>query len=430
MGQRRRRLPPRPAVPQPIVRFGRALGLPVSEVARYWSHERSALGRGLVALVVAAIADLMAGIVLGSFDSDIAALPGLLILIPAAIAMRGATFGALGARLGTAILTGQFEPTTSRESYLGRQLEAVGVLTLVTSLEAAVVASIFGQVAGLRMVPVWDLVVVSVIGGVLASLLLVVVTVSLARASYRRGWNMDDVGAPAITATGDLVAIPALLVAAVLATRGSVTVGIATAVTLLTVAALAYGWFHPRPEIRRLVRESTGVLTGAAIVSVLAGMILESRAETFLTIPALLVMFPAFIAMFGSLGGILSSRLTSKLHLGLIEPRVIPQKPAALDFSVTYLFAVFIFVVVALGTWLAALGLDIASPSLPQLLGVTLVGGLIGTTLLTGVAYSAATATFRFGLDPDNHAIPIVTSVMDFLGMLCLVAAMAIINVG
>ncbi|MDX1659715.1 MAG: magnesium transporter [Nitriliruptorales bacterium] len=423
-----RRLP-RP-VPAPVMRLLRRLGLPVTEVARYWTHERVALARGLVALVVAAIADLLAGIVLGGFEEDIAELPGLLVLIPAAIAMRGATFGALGARLGTAILTGQFEPSASRGGYLWRQFEAVGVLTLVTSLEAALAAAIFGRAAGLDMVPLWDLVVVSVVGGVLASLLLVVVTVSLARAAYTRGWNMDDVGAPAITATGDLVAIPALLVAAILAMRGGVTLTIAVVVSVATLAALVYGWLHPRPEIRRLVRESTAVLSGAAVVSVLAGIVLESRAETFLTIPALLVMFPAFVAMFGSLGGILSSRLTSKLHLGLIEPKVLPPKLAALDFSVTYLFAAFIFVVVAVGTRVAAALLGVESPSLTDLIGVTLIGGMMGTTLLAAVSYAASAATYRFGLDPDNHAIPIVTSVMDFLGMLCLVAALAILGVG
>ena len=408
----------------------RALGLPVTEVARYWTSERTALAHGLVALVLAATADLFAGVILGSFQSALADLPGLLMLIPAAIAMRGATFGAFGARIGTAILTGQFEPTVRREGYLGRQLEAVGILTLVTSLEAALVAGLFGAVIGGDMIAIWDLVVVSVLGGVLASLVLVVVTVRLARAAHRRGWNMDDVGAPAITATGDLVAIPALLLASMLATRGAVSLSIAVVVALASLAAAVYGWLHPRPEIRRLVRESVVVLTFAAVVSVLAGVVIEARVEIFLATPALLILFPAFIAMFGSLGGILSSRLTSKLHLGLIQPTPVPGRLAALDFSVTYLFAGFIFGVIALGTALAAGVLDVEAPGLVSLMGICLLGGMMGTTLLAGVSYGAATATYRFGLDPDNHAIPIVTSVMDFLGMLCLVGAMAILQVG
>lgn len=420
----------RPSLPTALVAFGRRVGLPVSEVTRYWITERRALALGFAALLVAAVADLSAGVVLGEFESDIAELPGLLLLIPAAIAMRGATFGSLGARLGTAIHIGQFQPTLRRGSYLWWQLEAAAVLTLVTSLQAAVLAALFGQIAGQQIVGVWDLIAVSVIGGVLASVVLTVVTVALAITAYRRGWNMDDVGAPAITATGDLLAIPALLVATVFATRGSVTLGLGITLTLLVAAATGYGWFHPRPEIRRLVRESVGVLTIAATVSVLAGLVLEARKDLFLSLPALLILFPGFVAMFGSLGGILSSRLTSKLHLGLVEPRVIPGTMAALDFSVTYLFGFVVFAFVGAATHLAALALGVSSPGLGALLGVSVLGGLFGTTILSAVSYTAAAATYRFGLDPDNHAIPIVTSAMDFFGMLCLVAALALLQVG
>ena len=54
----------------------------------------------------------------------------------------------------------------------------------------------------------------------------------------------------------------------------------------------------------------------------------------------------------------------------------------------------------------------------------------MATIALSSVAYGAATAAFRFGLDPDNHGIPIVTAAMDLLGILCLVSAVALTGVG
>lgn len=421
---------PAPRLPAPLTAVLRSLGIPVQETARYWQQESTALWRGIVALFLAAIADLGAGIILGAFDTRVQEIPGLLVLIPAAIAMRGATFGALGARLGTAIHTGLFEPELRPGTYLWRQIEAAGVLTMVTSVEAAVLAKLFSAALGMRAVPLWDLVIISVLGGVLASLILLVVTVVLARAAYAREWNMDDVGAPAITATGDLVTIPALLLSALLSARGAVTLSIAVVLIAFTLATLAYGWLHPLPEIRRLVRESVVVLTAAAAVSIMAGLVIEGRSDIFLSTPTLLVLFPAFVAMFGSLGGILSSRLTSKLHLGAIEPRVLPGKMAALDFTVTYLLALIIFAFIGVAGWLAATVIGLSPPSMLTLVSVMVLGGIIGTAFLTIVAYTAATATYRFGLDPDNHAIPIVTSVMDFVGMLCLVGALAVVGVG
>jgi len=46
------------------------------------------------------------------------------------------------------------------------------------------------------------------------------------------------------------------------------------------------------------------------------------------------------------------------------------------------------------------------------------------------VAYTAATVSFRHGYDPDNHGIPIVTATMDLAGVLCLVAAVTLLQVG
>ena len=39
------------------------------------------------------------------------------------------------------------------------------------------------------------------------------------------------------------------------------------------------------------------------------------------------------------------------------------------------------------------------------------------------VGFHAAVATYRFGLDPDNHGIPIVSSSLDLLGVLSLILA-------
>lgn len=397
---------------------------------RFWRSESRALRAGAVALMLAATADLAAGVVLSGASDEIEALPGLLLLVPAAIAMRGATFGAFGARLGTALAVGTYEPELRPGTWLWRHVVAVAILTLVTSVEAALLAFLLARVTGQQVVGLVDLLTVSTLGGVLASLALLVVTLVLARQSATRGWSMDDVGAPAITATGDLLTIPALLVATVLTRRGLVTDVIGVGLAVVTVAAALRGLWHPRPEIRRLLRESMVVLTGAAAVSVLAGAVLEGRDDLFLAVPALLLLFPPFVAVFGSLGGILASRLTSRLHLGVLPATMRPNRALGLEASMTLLFALGVYVYVGAATWGLATGLGVATPSLPRLLAVSVLGGMMGTVLLVVVAATAATVTYRLGLDPDNHAIPVVTSVMDFLGMLCLVGAVSIVQVG
>src|SRR5213596_3910643 len=76
----------------------------------------SGVGAGFVALLISSGGDLIAGLTLGSITGTLESLPGLLVLVPAAIGMRGNVFGALGSRLGTAVHTGTF-----RTSGQGRQ---------------------------------------------------------------------------------------------------------------------------------------------------------------------------------------------------------------------------------------------------------------------------------------------------------------------
>jgi mgtE-like transporter len=420
-----------PRVPRPLKLIGRLVGIPVVEVRSYWAQESRSIRSGSKALGVGLVATLVAGIVLASAEGRLEGIPGLLALIPAAIGMRGSIFGALGSRLSTGILTGQFEPGLVRRSFLGRQLEAATILSFASSTQAGVLAWAISVALGLETVSVLDLVAISLIGGLLSSVVLFGVVIWLARRSHARGFSMDDVGAPVITATGDLVTLPALLLATLVLAVPTLSLVLGALGLVLGVVAVVLGVRQDEPTIRRVVRESLVVLTIAVTIDVLAGVIVEARAEEQFSAAALLVLLPPFIANCGSLGGMLASRLASKLHVGLLEPRTLPGKLAVLDFSLVGLLAFLAFTGVGAAGWLAAVivpGVDALAPL--TTIGITLLAGLFAFPILSLTAYAAAATSFRHGFDPDNHGIPIVTATMDLAGVLCLVAAITILQVG
>jgi mgtE-like transporter len=427
-----------PRVPRPPVRVprvlklvGRAVGLPVTEVRAYWVQESRSIRSGSVALAIGLGATLIAGIVLASSQDRLEGIPGLLALIPAAIGMRGSIFGALGSRLSTGILTGLFTPELTRTSWLGRQIEASTILSFATATQAGVLAWAISRVLGLPTIAILDLVAVSLIGGLLSSVVLFFVVVWMARRSFDQGWSMDDVGAPVITATGDLVTLPALLLATLVLAVEPLAVTLGALGLVVGTAAVAFGIRSEEATIRRVVRESMVVLTIAVTIDVLAGIVVEARAEQQFSSAALLVLLPPFIANCGSLGGMLASRLGSKLHVGQLEPRVFPGKVAALDFSLTALLAGLAFTGVGVAGWLAAVAVPGVEPlGVVTTVGVTLLAGAFALPILALVAYLAATTSFRFGFDPDNHGIPIVTATMDLAGVICLVVAITLLQLG
>src|SRR5205814_10319333 len=79
---------------------------------------------GFYALLLSSGGDLLAGLTLGAITGTLESLPGLLVLVPAAIGMRGNIFGALGSRLGTALHTGTFRRSRRLDTVVGQNLAA------------------------------------------------------------------------------------------------------------------------------------------------------------------------------------------------------------------------------------------------------------------------------------------------------------------
>jgi mgtE-like transporter len=402
----------------------------IGRLFAYWRAERRTIGQGFVALVISSLGSLVAGIALGSITGTLRLLPGLMVMVPAAIGMRGNIFGALGSRLGTAIHAGMYAPSREREGVLYQNVYAVTVLTLAISLLEGALAKTMTVAFGVRSIGMLDFVVIAMVGAIGSSFVVGAFTVALSRGAYRRGWDLDSVAGPLITAAGDMVTVPAMFLATFLIGLAWVTPAIAAVGVVVTIALTVRGLTTDLETTRRILRESLPILALAGAVDILAGLVVEARLHRFLVLPALLVLIPPYLEGEGALGAILSSRLASKLHLGAISPRLMPESIAWLDASIVFLFSLVNSVLTGIAAHLAARLIGLSSPGLVDMVGITFLAGLLATVPVIVVAYYTAVATFRLGLDPDNHGIPMITSSMDFIGVISLVVALLAYGVG
>jgi mgtE-like transporter len=396
----------------------------------YWRAERRTITQGFVGMATSTAASLVAGIVLGSITHTLEAFPGLIVMVPAAVSLQGSIFGALGSRLGTSIHAGLYAPTREREGVLYQNVAAVVVLTVVVSLVLGVVARTLSAAIGVESISILDFMVIALVGGVLASLVVLAFTLALARRANRQGWDLDSVAAPLITAVGDMATVPCLFAATFLLRVPGVTPTVAAVGVAAGIFLLIRTLRTDLPLAKRVVRESVAVLIVFGTIDLVAGLFIESRLERFLAFPALLVLLPPFLEGAGALGGILSSRLSSKLHLGVLSPRGWPEGVAWLDATIIFLFAIFMFALRGVAAGVAGELMGLASPGVLALVGVSLVGGLLATVLAVGLAYYTAIATTRLGLDPDNHGIPIISSTMDLLGVIAFMIGLLALGVG
>jgi mgtE-like transporter len=385
---------------------------------------------GFVALLISSFGDLIAGLTLGSITGTLETLPGLLVLLPAAIGMRGNVFGALGSRLGTLIHTGTFRISRRLDTPVGQNIAAALVLSLSTSLVLAVLAKAVCSAFGVEnAISIGGFVVVSVIGAVLSSVVVLVITVGVAAYCATRQLDLDNVAAPIVTAAGDVVTLPSLFVATLLIKNHWVTGVVGALCVLVAFGSVVFAFRQQGFALgRRIVGESLPVLALAGAIDLLAGMTIERRVESFLVFPALLVLIPPFLEDSGALGGILAARVSTKLHLGTLVPSRAPWRAAAEDIMLVYVYAVPVFLLLGISADIAAAVAGLKSPGSIDMVLVSLLGGLFATTGAVIVGYYAAVATNRLGLDPDNHGIPIVTSSLDLLGAFSLILAIVILG--
>ncbi len=400
----------------------------------FFGRNRSVFTLGFIGLVISSFGDLLAGATLGFMTDTLALLPGLMILIPPAIGMRGNIFGALGSRLGTAMHVGTFELSMKRGSMLRQNLGASLLLTMVMSFLMGVMAKTISVALGVNSISIEEFVFISVLGGALAGLVIVIINILVASIGYRRGWDIDNISAPIITAAGDIVTLPMLFIAALIVTGefGSFLSSSVQAFSVLFLALTAYlayvAFKLKRSETRRIIVQSAPVLAICIVLDIAAGLTIENQIEGLVTLPALLVLIPPFLEDANALGGILTSRLSSMLHMGTLEPTKVPNRTTWENFAIIYIFSIWVFTLVGVSSHFVAELLGLSSPGLVEMVLLSLSAGLITVTALNFISYYVAIFTYRFALDPDDHSIPLTSSAIDAVGAISLMVMIILLN--
>ncbi|HEV3497497.1 MAG TPA: magnesium transporter [Actinomycetes bacterium] len=174
---------------------------------------RRIVRESLPVLIVAGTISATAGIVLEKRLDAFAALPALLVLVPAHLSSAGALGGILSGRLASKLALGLTRPARLPDRHARQDIALVAALAVpvyaFNGLGAHVTASLLGQSGpGLAR-----LCAVSVLGGVIAVSFVVTVAYYGALAADRLGVDPDSYGIPLVSSSVDLVGAFTLVVA-------------------------------------------------------------------------------------------------------------------------------------------------------------------------------------------------------------------------
>lgn len=386
-----------------------------SKVTNFFKDVSRVLGETFTALFICALSDLVAGVLLSGMSDTLAMLPGLLVLIPGAIGMRGNIFGALGSRLGSNLHIGTLSPELKKSPVLYQNIISAIILTVIMSIFLAFMAKLFCILFGFESISIVDFTVISVLGGIFSGALLLPATILISIKSYENGWDPDNVTTPLIAASGDLFTIPSILLAVYILLwirNGYLDTILFVIFIVMGITGFIIGMKNGS-QLKKIIKHSTPTLFISSIFGTTAGTVLNSSFSVILSNPSILTLVPLFSGQSGDMVSILGARLSSGLHIGSIEPSLRPKEGALRNFGIILILAIIIYPLIGILAHFGTLALGIPSVGIERMILISALAGLLLTPFMLLMAFYLNIISYKKGLDPDNIVIPLSTSLTD-----------------
>ena len=178
--------------------------------------------------------------------------------------------------------------------------------------------------------------------------------------------------------------------------------------------------------VRAITRATLPLLVVLSLVELGSGLVLGSVEDTLLASPSLLVLVPVTIGTAGNLGSVLSARLSTAFHLGLLSFSPTDERLGGTALA-TLGLAVTVFPLVGAGAWTVATLTGTATLDVWTVVAVASLSGAVLAVLAVLVTVVTAYGAYRFEADPDDVVIPVVTNVCDVLGVLVLFGSVRVV---
>ena len=171
--------------------------------------------QSLPLLIFCGIGGIITGNFLGAMIELFKEIPGLLVVIPAVIALRGNINTALGSRLGSAYHLGIINAENMWNIELKQNILGSLILSFLISLIIGIFAYISSILLQIYPNPVVLISIVIIAGG-LSGIILAFLTVIIIYIVFKKGYDPDNITGPALATFGDIITILCIFFSAVI----------------------------------------------------------------------------------------------------------------------------------------------------------------------------------------------------------------------
>ncbi|RLD20412.1 MAG: hypothetical protein DRI33_01580 [Caldiserica bacterium] len=389
---------------------------------------KSILRQSLFVLFLSVIGESVTGFILTGMENKLAALPGLIILVPAMTDLKGNVEAAFGERLSTMLHLGLVKPIIKVNNAIKHNILASFTLTVSGAFLIGISAAALSNLLQIKTIGVIRLSMISTTAGIISSVLLLPLVFVFVFTSFRHHIDPDNIIAPILPVIGDIITISAILIGTILTMK---LLPIKPVIfVLLAVLPFVSGFAKKNKRRNKLpkryryfpiIKQSLPILIFCFAIGITSGIFLQNARKIFLIYPALLALIPQVVAQGGSIGGIVGSRVSTALYLGSAQPFKL-GKEVRKNFTAGIIMGLVVALLVGIASLIIIYITKANAPPLTQIFLVAFLSLFILSTLMSVIAIFISFFSFKIGIDPSNVVIPVITSIGDVTGIIVLLA--------
>ncbi len=171
--------------------------------------------QSLPLLILCGFGAILTGTAFGSMSRIFQSIPGLIVVIPGVIAMRGNISTALGSRLGSAYHLGIIDIDNLWNDDLKQNILGSLILSMLVSSIIGVLAYITSVSLGIQ-VDFLKLLFIVLLGGFFSAVFLTMLTIIVIYLAFKKGYDPDNITGPALATFGDIITMLCIFASAYL----------------------------------------------------------------------------------------------------------------------------------------------------------------------------------------------------------------------
>jgi len=366
---------------------------------------------------------LFAGGVISIFTPQFQTAPWILALFPPVLTIRGGIGGIFSGNLATMLHIGLIRPQMRRNTPVYYQLiSSIFVITLVDTLIMGGISFLLSLILGRISVQHLSVfLVVPPVACVTAIALSIPLTLLIAIATFRRGLDPDILVYPILASVNDIIVSVIYAATVFLVLWGGAYTLLLWTIFIIVLVVIGYIALRNRrvPFFFKTIKEGTTVVVMSSVFGSLNGAFLSGMSAYLLKYPGVIVLYPGLTNALGNIGSIIGSTTTTNLALGYIRDLKNEVKASISTIMQVEGVAILIHAFFGMITYLIVKS-SVKEVNLTALISVATLSNLISFLPITLVALAIAHAAFKRGLNPDNVAIPVITTVADTTATLTL----------